>query len=77
MVVGGCGVGAKLLVADVYVDKPLTDGERGTSGAFKAAVELPYNKLTKFRLCADELEDSSASFMATDVCLIGVFDLLP
>lgn len=71
---GGCGVGARLLAWDAYEDKPLTDGDRGTSAAFKAAAELPYNKLTKFKLCTDELEDSSASFMATDVGLIGVFD---
>lgn len=71
---GGCD-DANVLACDAYDDRPLTDGERGTSGVLKDAVELPYNKLTKLKLCADKLEDSSVSFIATDVCFIcGVFD---
>lgn len=75
---GGCGgvVACPQLPPPPNDDMPLIDGDRGTSNdAFKDAVELPYNKLTKFKLCADELDDSSASFMTADVGgLVGVFD---
>lgn len=72
---GGCCVDVIVLACDAYDDIPLTDGERGISGVPNDAVELPYNKFTKLKLCADKLEDSSASFIATDVCFnCGVFD---
>lgn len=72
----GCWVDGNPLADDVYADSPLTDGGLGTSGTLKAAAAaaLPYSKLTKFKLCADELEDSSASFIAAEACLRGVFD---
>lgn len=51
------------------------DGDLGTASrtAFRDAVELPYNKLTKFKFCADELDDSSGSVVADVDGLIGVF----
>lgn len=65
-----------MLAGVVNVDSPLTDGDRGTSGA-SDGVELPYNKLTRFKLFADELDDSSCSFIADAAGLIGDFDRLP
>lgn len=77
---GGVVDDANVVACDANdVDKPPTDGDLGTSStAFKDAVELPYNKLTKFKLCVDELDDSSTSvvvvMMVADVDgLIGVF----
>lgn len=61
--------------AVAYVDKPLTDGDRGISVGFSDGVEFPYNKLTKFKLCTDELDDSSSSFIiGFGADLIGDFD---
>lgn len=81
---GGVVDEANVVACDTNdADKPPTDGDLGTSStALKDAAELPYSKLTKFKLCVDEFEDSSASVAvvmmvvaaATEtVDLIGVF----
>lgn len=74
---GDCWACCNVFICDVYVERPLIDGDRAVSDAFKDDVELPYNKLTKFKLCADKFDDSSLSFIRDDVCLIGDFDRFP